>query len=298
MNNTPPSSPQEIRNLLQLLLQQTEQWLNTQQPLSLLEKDLFKERLRTLYLQIDVQSTDKVLSTAPTEISSTPSTSLAMNAPSTSQTISEEVANTIKKTERKAEPVILPIENRTPEISAPLYSPTIQEMIENATVINTHVEKEVKTEKRIEEMAQPVEIQKTTNAIEEKTIEARIQEVKAATRFEETRTIGSTYAAGETISEKLHKNKTEKSLIDKIKMQPLADLKLSIGINERFAFINELFHGDQQLYHQSLDQLNSMQDYNDAREMIQGSLLQKLNWDTNNARLKEFDELVKRRFNV
>jgi hypothetical protein len=135
-------------------------------------------------------------------------------------------------------------------------------------------------------------------AIEEKVIAARTQQIKAASLFEEQSTVASKYSAQETIGQKINRDQPVKTLSDTLQHTHLADLKLSIGINERFAFINELFAGDQQLYHQSIEHLNSMQVYEEARKLLHEELKQQLGWQTGSERFRQFDELVKRRFHA
>ncbi len=297
MENTTRPFTEDIRKTLHSLNLQLENWMNSQQPISLLEKDLIKENLRSIYQLIDELPTDKKFDSIYSEIQSQKlEATVDLSQPPTIK-ISEEVSNIIRKTEVRIENTSIPI-NEVPTVtSSSLYSSSIKEMIENATVINS-VDTTVKNnEPRESAEEKAVSTPSIHHAIEEKTIEARIQEVKAATRYEVIRTIGSTYAPGESIGDKINKSQTDNSISEKINTQPLVDLKLSIGINERFAFINELFQGDQQLYHQSIDKLNSMQVYEDAQHLIHHELMQKLNWNENNSRLQEFNKLVKRRFN-
>lgn len=146
--------------------------------------------------------------------------------------------------------------------------------------------------------APPPELLGPRPAIEEKVIAARTQQIKAASLFEEQSTVASKYSAQETIGQKINRDQPVKTLSDALQHTHLADLKLSIGINERFAFINELFSGDQQLYHQSIEHLNSLQVYEDARKLLHEELKQQLGWQTGSERFRQFDELVKRRFHA
>lgn len=297
MENTTRPFTEDIRKTLQSLNLQLENWMNSQQPISLLEKDLIKENLRSIYQLIDELSTDKKFDSVYSEIQSQKLVATGDFIQQPNIKISEEVSNTIRKTEERIENTYTPITEVPTVTSSSLYSSSIEEMIENATVINSVDNTVLNNEPKESAEEKAVSSPSIHHAIEEKTIEARMQEVKAATRYEEIRTIGSTYAPGASIGDKINKSQTDKSISEKINTQPLVDLKLSIGINERFAFINELFKGDQQLYHQSIDKLNSMQVYEDAQHLIHHELMQKLNWDENNSRLQEFNKLVKRRFN-
>ena len=173
--------------------------MNSQQPISLLEKDLIKENLRSIYQLIDELSTDKKFDSVYSEIQSQKLEATVDLSQQPTIKISEEVSNTIRKTEVRIENTSAPI-NEVPTVtSSSLYSSSIKEMIENATVINS-VDKTAKNnEPRESAEEKAVSTPSIHHAIEEKTIEARIQELKAATRYEEIRTIGSTYAPGESI---------------------------------------------------------------------------------------------------
>jgi hypothetical protein len=298
MENTFRTSNENIRRALQSLNVQLEHWMDSQRPISLLEKDLLKEKIRFLYQQIDGLILDQPISIPSLETEVKKSEPNVQTPISPKVSISEEVISNLRKTENVVDSNPKVIKEILTETQSPIYSATIQEMIQNATVINS-VEQPPSTIETTLSKSETVEEAPLVNrGIEEKTIEARIQEVKAATRFEEVRTIGSTYAPGESVSDKINKTNTEKSISEKIKSQPLADLKLSIGINERFAFINELFHGDQQLYHQSIERINSMNIYDQAKNVIHEELMNQLHWKQDNQRFQEFDNLIKRRFNA
>jgi hypothetical protein len=60
-----------------------------------------------------------------------------------------------------------------------------------------------------------------------------------------------------TISDKFS-DKEEQSLADKMQGSRIADLRQSIGINEKFLFINELFNGDMGRYNKTIDDLDEM----------------------------------------
>jgi hypothetical protein len=298
MENTTRTPKENIQSALQSLNVQIENWMNSRRPISLLEKDLLKENIRSLYQQIEELTLDQPISIASlaTEVQKSEPDFQTFASPKVS--ISEEVISNLRKTENVAE--INPTVNKEnyTETHTPIYSSTVQEMIQNATVINSVEQPSSTIESTFNKIDIAEEAPVVKRGIEEKTIEARIQEIKAATRFEEVRTIGSTYAPGESVSDKINKTNTGKSISEKLKSQPLLDLKLSIGINERFAFINELFHGDQQLYHQSIERINSMNVYDQAKSIIHDELMSQLNWKQDNQRFQEFDELIKRRFNA
>ena len=103
-------------------------------------------------------------------------------------------------------------------------------------------------------------------------------------------------AAQETVSlnDLLKEDKAE--LSDKLTDAPVKDLKKAIGINDKFLFINELFRGDDTMYERSIKTINGFSIYPEAEYWIKRELKLKLGWDDRNDVVKQFDQLVKRRF--
>lgn len=98
----------------------------------------------------------------------------------------------------------------------------------------------------------------------------------------------------DSLNDKLKANKTE--LFDSLKEAPIRDLKKAIGINDKFLFINELFRGDEVMYERSIKTINGFSIYPEAEYWIKRELKLKLGWDDRNEIVKQFDQLVKRRF--
>jgi hypothetical protein len=73
---------------------------------------------------------------------------------------------------------------------------------------------------------------------------------------------------------------------------PVSDLRKALGINDRFLFQRELFGGNSDLLNQTLDQLNQMQSFEDARSFLTTNF----NWTSDNEAVTDFWELVERRF--
>ena len=85
-------------------------------------------------------------------------------------------------------------------------------------------------------------------------------------------------------------------LSDTLKETPVKDLKKAIGINDRFLFIKELFRGDEVMYERSIKTINSFSIYPEAEYWIKRELKLKLAWDEMNPAVKQFDQLIRRRF--
>lgn len=98
----------------------------------------------------------------------------------------------------------------------------------------------------------------------------------------------------ESLNEKLSEKKTE--LAEKLKEEPLRDIRKAIGLNDRYIFITELFRGDEAMYERSLKTINHFSIYPEAEFWIQRELKLKLGWQEDHPFVKQFDQLVRRRF--
>jgi hypothetical protein len=98
----------------------------------------------------------------------------------------------------------------------------------------------------------------------------------------------------ESLNEKLKQSKIE--LSDMLTEAPVRDLKKAIGINDRFLFINELFRGDEAMYERSIKTINNFAIFPEAQYWIQRELKVKIGWSDADPVVKQFDQLVKRRF--
>lgn len=85
-------------------------------------------------------------------------------------------------------------------------------------------------------------------------------------------------------------------LSDTLQEIPVKDLKKAIGINDRFLFIKELFRGDEVMYERSIKTINSFSIFPEAEYWIKRELKLKLAWDETNPAVKQFDQLIRRRF--
>ena len=89
---------------------------------------------------------------------------------------------------------------------------------------------------------------------------------------------------------------TSNELSETLQEMPVKDLKKAIGINDRFKFLSELFRGDDAMYERSIKTINSYAIYPEAEYWIRRELKLKLGWDDKNETVKQFDQLVRRRF--
>lgn len=83
----------------------------------------------------------------------------------------------------------------------------------------------------------------------------------------------------------------KKDMATKLQNKPIEDLTKSIGINDKFMFTKELFHGNAELYAKSIAKLNEFTDINEAIFFIQ----ENFSWDAKNEAANQLIELVRRK---
>lgn len=83
----------------------------------------------------------------------------------------------------------------------------------------------------------------------------------------------------------------KKDVASYLKNKPISDLTKAIGINDKFLFTKELFNGNAELYANSIKQLNSYTDINDALIYIQ----ENFSWDESNEAANQLIDLVRRK---
>lgn len=160
-------------------------------------------------------------------------------------------------------------------------------------VVNETINKEENPGYQREEEVQVATSIKRENVFTEQT---KTQAKAVGSLFDDVPTIAGNYKEQQSLHHKIGKTKTER-YSDKLQQQPVVDLKRSIGINEKFAFMNELFGGNQQQYTQSIETLNNFSNYEEAQAHLQ-NLASDMKWNISSNTYQELDELVKRRFGV
>jgi hypothetical protein len=122
-----------------------------------------------------------------------------------------------------------------------------------------------------------------------------LEEVPTLSHQPQVKELNEVMGRGEpSLNERLYERKTE--LGEKLKEEPLKDIKKAIGVNDRFIFITELFRGDEAMYERSLKTINHFTIYPEAEFWILRELKLKLGWNEEHPAVKQFDQLVRRRF--
>lgn len=98
----------------------------------------------------------------------------------------------------------------------------------------------------------------------------------------------------ESLNDKLKQAQVE--LSESLTATPIKDLRKAIGVNDRFLFINELFRGDEAMYERSIKTIQGFSIFAEAEYWIRRELKLKLGWDGSDPIVRQFDELIRRRF--
>lgn len=87
-------------------------------------------------------------------------------------------------------------------------------------------------------------------------------------------------------------------LSDRLSSQPLTKIEAGLGINERILTINELFGGNISAFEDTLAKLNSLTEFQDAKDFLIQGVAQKYNWGKEEKLKKAnyFIRLVRRKF--
>lgn len=117
-----------------------------------------------------------------------------------------------------------------------------------------------------------------------------------ASLFDEPSSLSSSLTAQPTVYDKISSTSEDKSLSRKMQSDPVSDLKKSIGINEKFSFINELFDGDLDSYNRAIEQLNTCDGIGSALSLLESSYSQEYNWNTQSNSYLNLRRLVERRY--
>lgn len=90
----------------------------------------------------------------------------------------------------------------------------------------------------------------------------------------------------------LSKKQTKQDLSSRMQKKPIYDLTKAIGINDKFSFIRELFDGDKEQFHESIQIINELPSYEEAQKYIAESF----NWNEEDPEVQKFMELIERKF--
>ena len=87
----------------------------------------------------------------------------------------------------------------------------------------------------------------------------------------------------------------EKTVANQASQNPISNIKSSIGINEKFAYLKDLFKNNMPEYNEALDKLNNFENYAEAEDYFQ-ELKAKYSWDPESKSFQGLAELLNRRY--
>lgn len=106
------------------------------------------------------------------------------------------------------------------------------------------------------------------------------------------------YHAEDEEMEELFEQGAARELSEKLSNLPIRDLKKAMGLNEKIFTMNELFGGSQPDYDATIDALNRMRNFDEAKEYLVKNIATKYGWAKSGRKKKaqNFIKLVRRRY--
>jgi len=203
----------------------------------------------------------------------------------------QEVVEKLSGEEEQSIPVMKIVEEFEESIAEDVIPEEVAEQ-EQPSITEEVVEEIEETENSQEQEALVEEEHSTEPVAEEPQAEAEIEEEEVVEQVVEVVT--------ETNEEAVDRNESLKqednSLADRLKKSPIPDLKSAIGLNQRFLFSNELFNGNMEAFNRTINEINHMESYEDAKRYLDVQLIPHYHWNPEGETVIEFQELIERRF--
>ena len=77
---------------------------------------------------------------------------------------------------------------------------------------------------------------------------------------------------------------------------PIESVARSISLNQKFRFINQLFNGNSSAYNQAVEEIDTLNNYGQALDLISYRYASQYLWDMSSDEVSELVEILKRRF--
>ena len=113
-----------------------------------------------------------------------------------------------------------------------------------------------------------------------------------------TRSIGEQFPVdNNSLHQRISNMKEDRSIGARMQQHPISNIKDAIGVNEKFLFINELFNGNIQAYHEAIATLNSLDSVQAAFDHL-NELNKDYKWDAERsaATIEKLANFVQRRY--
>lgn len=268
----------EILNLAETIIEQSEIICAHENEIPLIELDIVKENIRILYNAYTRLSkmnfteeppafnNKPVAEKAPDEFIQV--TQVAQVAP-----LEEVIHQTTKEPEpdiEMPEPEMPKPEMPDPEMpEPPIFEP---EKSEQPPVVK------------------PIEIKPPTVTVVQKS------QQKPVDLFSDTPTMADKFKNDTpSLNDKIASQKSDASLAGKINKTRIDDMRMAIGINEKFRFVNELFEGNLADYNEAINRLNACSNADEASDAFNGFAAH-FKWNVGSEIYNALRELVTRRY--
>ena len=321
----------EIGNLAEIILEQTNKLLQYSQGAPQIEVDITKENLRKLYTHLDIlvnpnwQQDDITQNTIEEGIDEQVN-ELIDTAEEQFHIHQEEIKQQIQEQHEVIEDQNLEeeedIEVHEDVIEAPEKNSTAKDVSKSIKEVKEKV-KENEPEKastaeqigelfseKIEDIKDDIKeviddlgdkLEDNADSLKEKAEDAKEAVVKKAEEVKEKaaelkeKISETAKTTVESIKEKVDSEIT--SLGDKLQKKPIKSLKSAIGINDKFQFINELFDGRMKKYNEAIEKLDTADTLEDALNTLD-TIAKEKEWDSENPSYEQLRDFVERRYSV
>ena len=177
-------------------------------------------------------------------------------------------------------------------IPDPVHKPKeeVQSMKDKPEQTAIHLQK---TGPEKEKDEKPVEDDRDDSLTEKKTgIQKEITDDKKKNGKQDIEIVADRYQSSQNyINRAMADKQVKKDLTSKMQSKPISDLRNSIGLNEKFLFIKELFKGRPEKYNQCIDTLNQSPTLDQALSYIR----ENYEWEKDDEVVEKLINLVKRK---
>lgn len=160
-----------------------------------------------------------------------------------------------------------------------------KEMTEEEVISKVKLEEE--PEEKIEDPVQVIEVPSTeteNNVAEESEVPAK-EESSEPTKDNDPKILHDSIKGDEA-----------QTLVASHQKSKIASLRTSIVIHQKYVFVNQLFNGDSFAYEDAVNKLDTFSNLGEANNYINEELTSQFNWNDELKELKEFKEVIERRF--
>lgn len=147
----------------------------------------------------------------------------------------------------------------------------------------------VMVEKKVEKVSLP-EIKTQPSKAEEKPKKEITKQKKSENPHE---IMADKFQTKTYVHDTISKDKPDKKDVSsKLQSKPIKDINAAIGLNDKFAFIRELFNGDKNQYAETIQVLNNFDTFGNALTFLK----ENFDWDLEEEHAARLIELVRRKY--